>query len=253
MAVEEQLHTFAALKAWIDGPSAEAAFESSVKRILGNLAGGINKILLASRESCQSLLPLERRIAVDTIPFVYVLIIGKDGAREGARLVVDLRRASLLAEDLVGDRASRFRSIANGSEIVDDVDRLLGEARSSLLDGELEFSFLQCVIAAEMATTRFVRNECIRRGISKKKLDDLKREMTYSWALNVGLHLCMDPPQAIDAGLVSRMNQARSVRNELMHEASFEMTAGDVRQLVEDTKQYLEVLRRFARRSVEAT
>jgi hypothetical protein len=172
----------------------------------------------------------------------YVLISG-DGNARGARLALNGARISLNAETFEGERAAQFRAIAGGSTLLGDVDRLIGEARSSWEDGEYEFAFLQAVIAAEIATARAVRAECIKRGVSKNKLDDARKEMTYSWALNIGLPLCFPAAVRPNATLVAAMNAARSKLNDLMHEALFNMTREQLGQLLTDTKEYVKALK----------
>jgi hypothetical protein len=88
-----------------------------------------------------------------------------------------------------------------------------------------------------------VRAESIRRGVSKNKLDDNRKEMTYSWALNIGLALCFSPAQRPRDGLIAAMNAARSKRNDLMHEAAFNMTRDELGQLITDTKEYVSALK----------
>jgi len=241
-AAEEQLRTMAGMRFQIEGETTEQAFESSITQCLDKLFDSVNVALDATRDSGVSLTPITRSVSSDTIAAAYVLVSGS-GNPQGSRLILSGLRALLYPVDVQGEQATRFRSVVDGSLPLGDVDRLLGEALSSWQGGEYEFAFLQTVIAAEIATARAVRAECIRRGVSKNKLDDNRREMTYSWALNIGIPLCLPPTLRPKDTLVAAMNAARSKRNDLMHEATFELTRGELGQLIGDTKEFVRALK----------
>jgi hypothetical protein len=240
-AAEEQLRSVAAMQFAITGATAEHAFESSIARSLETFLFCINAALRAARACRRSFTPVTRAMRRDSIPGVYVLMIG-DGKEGGARLALNVARISLIPEMFDAEQAERFRQLMNGSASLSDVDRLLGEAQSSYEDGEYEFAFLQAVIAAEIATARRVRSQCMSRGVSKSKLDDNRKEMTYSWALNIGLPLCFPADRRPKAELVASMNAARTKRNDLMHEGVFSISRQELGKLLSDTKEYLEGL-----------
>ena len=242
IAAEEQLRTVAAMRFQVTGDTAEHAFESSIMGCLETFFECINAVLHATRECRVGFAPTTRSLRWNGVASVYVLLSG-DGKPECARLALSGARIALNSEVFEGDRAAQFRAISDGSRPLGDVDRLIGEARSGWEDGEYEFAFLQAVIAAEIATARAVRAECIRRGVSKNKLDDARKEMTYSWALNIGLPLCFPTSICPSAALLAAMNGARSKRNDLMHEAKFDMTREQLGQLLTDTKDYVTALK----------
>lgn len=240
-AAEEQLRTMAAMQFRVDGPTAEFAFESSVKACIDTFIESINVTLRAFR-ACRTSCPLiTRALRRDSVGVLYVLMIG-DGKHGGARLAQDAGRVMLMHEELDKEQTKRFYGVVSGAQELSDVDQILGEARSSFEGGEYEFAFLQAVIAAEMATARTVRRACLARGVSKSKLDDNRREMSYSWALNIGLPLCLTPEQLPEADLIASMNAARTKRNRLMHEGVFELTREDLRSLLQRTVEYVNSL-----------
>lgn len=242
IAAEEQLRTVAAMSFQVKGNTAEHAFESSIKACLETLFASVNTVLHATRECRVGFTPTTRSLRWDGVASVYVLMSG-DGKPKGARLALNGARIALNPESFEGDKAAQFRSISNGTLPLGDVDRLIGEARSSWEDGEYEFAFLQAVISAEIATARAVRAESLRRGVSKTKLDDNRKEMTYSWALNIGLPLCFPSATRPKDTLIAAMNSARSKRNDLMHEAKFDMTRDQIGQLLTDTREYVNALK----------
>ncbi|MFI4894617.1 MAG: hypothetical protein ACIAQ0_14475 [Phycisphaerales bacterium JB058] len=66
--------------------------------------------------------------------------------------------------------------------------------------------------------------------------------MTYSWALNIGLNLGLESGIRPSKDLLIAMNQAREKRNELMHEATFNMERVEMDKLLTDTQLYIEAL-----------
>jgi hypothetical protein len=237
-AEEEQLRTVAAMRFQVKGETAETAFEASIKTCLETLFDCINAVLRATCECGPGFAPMSRSVRRESTSSAYILMCGA-GKSTGARLALNGRRISLHPPELQGEQAVRFRAIADGSLLLSDVDRLIGAAWSSREAGEYEFALLQAVIAAEIATSRAVRAECLRRGVSTRK------EMTYSWALNNGLPLCFPPTARPRAELISAMNTARAKRNELMHNAVFKIThstRAELGQLVAETKEYVDAL-----------
>jgi hypothetical protein len=249
MAVEEQLCTVAAMRFQVKGDTGEHAFESAIKECISSFFACINLALQAIRECRLGTGPITRAIHWDAIPFVYVLLSGRLISR-GARLVLSGGRIAAIPENLQGEQVTRFRAIVDRSIVLNDVDRMIGEARASWSDGDYEFAFLQAVIAAEIATKRAVTAECIRRGVSKGKVDDNRKDMTYSWALNIGLPLCFPSEDRPSPSLVGAMNAARSKRNDLMHEAIFDMKRQALDRLITDTRDYVNALMLAEKRSI---
>lgn len=240
-ATEEQLRTVAAMQFEVTGETTEQAFEGSIANCLETLFASVNAVLQAIRECHPGFAPNTRSVHRDNVSFVYVLMSG-DNATQGAKLALDGGQVSLNPTRLDGDSATRFRAIADGSTELSDVDRLIGEAESSWQQGEYEFAFLQTVIAAEISTMRAVFAACLRSGVNKKRLKDNRKEMTYSWALNVGLPLSYRSEVRPSDALITAMNHARSKRNDLMHEAKFSMTRIELRELLTNTREYIATL-----------
>ena len=244
-AIEEVLPTVAAMRFEIAGETAEEAFQANIRASVDDLLACVNVILEAARATSSDYRPISRLLSWDSVASVYALVSNGDRAHiqpvalNGGWLA--MRPGTLRDREAV-----RFRDFGAGTLQLTDVDRLLGEARSSWQTGEYEFAFLQAVIAAEIETRRTVRAECQRRGVSKAKLDDNRRDLTYSWALNIGLPLAFDEPVRPPVDLLAEMNSARRRRNALMHEAAFVMTRDEVRSLIERTREFVSALRTAA-------
>jgi len=242
LAAEELLRTVAAMRFKISGNSTEHAFESCIKHCTNTLFDAINTTLHAVRACRHGSFPGTRSVSDRNVPFVYVLIEGANKKRSTI-LAMSPSRITIHPDYLNDERADRFRALMNGSIIMDDADRILGEARSSWANGDDEFALLQTVIAAEMATSRTIRTACRRKGISEKRLKDAERDMSYSWALNIGLAFVLDPADMPAAELIAAMNTARTKRNKLMHEATLHANRKEILQLLNDTHDFLAALK----------
>jgi hypothetical protein len=95
---------------------------------------------------------------------------------------------------------------------------LIHIARRHLDAGAFEFCVLVSVVAAEIATQRFMVERWLAHGVSNKKLKDYETDYKFSMLLNVEIFLASPPDMKPDRRLIGQVNQARVMRNEYMHE-----------------------------------
>jgi len=245
VAAEETLKSVVAMRFDVEGESVKSALEAHLCECIDAFLESTNVVLRATRASAREGLPLPRAVSRESIATAYLLVIGADDKSHGLQLMLG-GRAVMRDASMPEDAERQFRALASGETQIDDVDRLIQEARSSWQSGEYEFAFLQAVIAAEIVTVRIVNAVCIDRGVSKKKLKELRDKLSYSWALNVGIPLAFDVKRRPAADLVAAMNNARQIRNDLMHEARFAMTRIQVDDLIKQTQAYVMALRAAA-------
>jgi len=241
-AIEEQLRTMAALRLPVEGETAELAFEGSARQCVEELLHCVNKTLQALRQCGAPYSPAFRAVRWDGLGRVYVLMCGKNEPG-GGQLAPNAKRVGLNPAVLEGERGILLRDIASGATELDDLDRLLSGARSSLHDGDYEFAFLESVIAAEIATQRCIHRACGDCGVSNKKLKNHNREMTYSWALNVGLPMALHRKCRPSSNLIGCMDRARTKRNDLMHQGEFDMTGDELSELLGKTEEFIRFLK----------
>jgi hypothetical protein len=115
---------------------------------------------------------------------------------------------------------------------VDDLTRIIHMARCYTEGGMFEFALLQLVIAAEVATVRFVAHMPGKVPSNAGFATLLKTDVPK---------LC---PQGMkpDAALIDRIDVARKRRNKVMHEAAFAASREYLRALHDDVQAYVEHL-----------
>lgn len=252
LGIEEQLRTVAAMTFTIQGDTPDQAFESSVSGLIEELFAGINAVLQAMRQSHPETVPNSRSISRYSVHSIYALMYGSSRAEAlGAVLMVDPMKGAWYGIDLKAEESGYVRRLLRGEEPLSDVDRIIGEAQSSLQNGELEFALLQAVIAAEICAKRAIHNACLRAGISKKKLKNVGTDMSYSWALNVGLKLAFPPDARPPEDIVEAMDMARDRRNRIMHDGRFSLNRKEVLELLAATRRFVGAIRAGERRYEE--
>ena len=106
-----------------------------------------------------------------------------------------------------------------------------------------EYVLLLSVIAAEVATQRFVHKRLLGSSVSKNKLDEFEKDLTYSLMLNVVLISVTPENMKPDKELLGKMNRARSLRNGYMHNGELPDDPKEIMDLYEHTKKFVKYLR----------
>jgi len=63
-----------------------------------------------------------------------------------------------------------------------------------------------------------VVERCLAFGVSKKKLDNYKSDYKFSMLLNVEMFVLTPPDMKPDRDMIGKVDRARVMRNEYMHE-----------------------------------
>jgi hypothetical protein len=77
---------------------------------------------------------------------------------------------------------------------------------------------LEVIIALEMAVSKFVRTRWKQQGVSNNAIERAKRDVTLSVMLNIELMALADPASKPSGELIGRLNMARQLRNNIVHE-----------------------------------
>ncbi len=109
--------------------------------------------------------------------------------------------------------------------------------------GVKEYVLLLSVIAAEVATQRFIHKSLLGSSVSKTKLEEAEKDLTYSLMLNVVLVAVTPKNKKPDKGLLGKMNRARSLRNGYMHNGELPEDSKEIVDLYENTKEFVKYLR----------
>ncbi len=237
----EYISSVATCRFEIAGEDADDALELHLEDRVGELMGAINQLvsahLMLSDEHHPILSPVYDQNAFD---YFYLLIQGHDPDNiDAQRVSPTIFRSALNVPEYDEEQSERFLAYASGAAKVDDVTRIMKAAKAYLDAGLTEFALLQLAIAAEIATNRFVSRALVAAGVSKGKLDSMRKEMTFSRALNVDVMALCPPGLKPDRGLLVEVDKVRRLRNGVMHEAALNTTRDEMFGLIEKTEEYV--------------
>lgn len=249
----ELLRTFSTSRFDITGSSAEEALETWAESCIHDLVDDLNRCLKAM-PFVDSAAGRVYTIAYSraSLPSFYFIIKGELDDKAGHGWISPhVGRSMLNPPDLPPDKAELLRRYVSGAEPLDDIEAILHSAQSFLDGGVTEYVLLLSVVAAEVATQRYVHKRLLSSGISKNKLDDAEKTLTYSLMLNVILSAVAPGNNKPDKGLLGKMNRARSLRNAYMHAGELPRDTSEVVRLYEDTKTFVQYLRRLEQQSAQ--
>lgn len=222
----------------IAGVDAREALGKHVKRCQETLIECLNKLATSVVALTRAKFPTLLAPVYDEATFdaFYLLLRG-----DRADLVTNWRVVSSLRQGMRrpstkfdADTTSRMRMALRGAGKIDDLTRIIHMARCYTEGGIFEFALLQLVIAAEVATVRFVAqmSNTVNSASNTKFAKLLKTEVPK---------LC---PQGMkpDTALIGRIDVARDRRNKVMHQAVFAASRAYLRTLHDDVQAYVEHL-----------
>jgi hypothetical protein len=152
-------------------------------------------------------------------------------------------KTMLNPSNLPFEQVALLTAYLGGRKNVDDVQAFLYAARTFLDGGVNEYVLLLSAIAAEVATQRFVEKRLLASSVSKTKLLEAEKDLTYSLVLNIVLFAVTPENRKPDKELVGKMNRARSLRNDYMHEGKLPTDQKELVDLFKNTKRFVQYLR----------
>lgn len=104
-------------------------------------------------------------------------------------------------------------------EAISSGDHALALARTFCNFGHYELAIVQLCVACEITLSQKYWSFLKGRGVSNSKLNENKKEITFSQLLNVHLFAMRDPSTLADSErILGTINWARKMRNEVVHE-----------------------------------
>ncbi len=247
-ASPQHLRTTVTSRFKISGTDAEDALERNIEISIFNFMESLNKLRSSIQTlPSQDLSILSTRYESQSFPYFYMIVQGDPPTNlQHGKISTHIGRVALMANPIPADESDLLLSYLNGTRTIDPVMETMGAAKSSLDSGLLNHALLMMVIAAEMATSRYVKQKLLERGVSKSKWDESKTDVTYSQMLN--LHLFALAPASLKPhrSLVGEMNKARTLRNKLMHEGEFASSKEDVQLLFSQTTRFLDYISKIS-------
>ena len=138
----------------------------------------------------------------------------------------------------------RLRSLMQRhlSEGIDFAKSRLFDAEQALYDGDLPMAVVNAVIAFEAALSDFVRDQWRKQGVSKSRVDEADKDISLSLLLNIEL-MSLSPGNNKPQGeLIGRLNTARRLRNDIVHNKKRDVSYKEAKESVESTRQLLSYL-----------
>lgn len=244
----EPLTTMASTRCSISGSSAEEALETHLEDCAERFVAVLNQILSAAQMCLtDSSNVLTADYDRNTFDSFYVMMQGQDKQQlSHGRFALNLMRSRLNPPNLADIEAQRFLAYVNRETPISDVKKLLQSAKGFIDGGLLRQALLQAVIAAEIATRRYVFSALRATGVSRSKVTEVEREITYSTMLNVFLFSLAPVGMKPDRELIGTINAARSLRNKLMHEGVFRNTRDELLAIHAATDRFIQYLNQIA-------
>lgn len=98
---------------------------------------------------------------------------------------------------------------------------------------------IEAVIALEMALSQFVRKKWKERAVSQNAIDRAKRDVSLSIMINIELVALADPARRPSDQLIGKLNTARKLRNDIVHEGKIDVSELESKECVGVVKQAL--------------
>jgi len=127
-------------------------------------------------------------------------------------------------------------------EGVDFVKSRLFDAEEALYDGDLPMAVVNAVIALEAALSDFVRGQWKNRGVSRSRMNEAEKDISLSLMLNIELTTLAPEGNKPQAELLGRLNRARRLRNNVVHNKKRDVTYEEARESVQSVRQLLSYL-----------
>lgn len=241
----ELLRTFSASRYDITGSTAEEAFETHCETCIHDMIERLNHCLKAM--PFVDLAPgrvYSTAYSRANLPSFYFIVKGESEEELGHGWISPhVGRSMVNPPNLLPEQADLLRDYLSGAKTVDDIESILHSAQTFLDGGVTEYVLLLSVIAAEVATQRYVHNRLRGSGVSKGKLEESEKDLTYSMMLNLVLVALAPENKKPDKDLLGKMNRARSLRNGYMHNGDLPHDPKEIVDLFENTKKFVKYLR----------
>jgi hypothetical protein len=241
----ELLRTFATSRFDINGSTAEEALETHCESCIHDMVARLSRCLKALPfvDLAPGRIYSVAYSRVNSPQFYFILKGESEESLGHGWISPHVGKSTLNPPDLPNDKATLLKEYVSGMKTLDDIESLLHSAQTFFDAGVIEYVLLLSVIAAEVATQRFVHKRLLSSSVSKEKLKEAEKDLTYSLMLNVVLFAVTPDNKKPDRDLIGKMNRVRSLRNDYMHNGKLPTDHEEVRGLFESTKRFVEYLR----------
>lgn len=124
----------------------------------------------------------------------------------------------------------------------DMLSEFILKAREELyVNNNYKYSFLESWTVLEIAIVNILNIRKIKKGISKKKMDDFEKDIGISYLLNIELPLTQEVNDGKFKALVSRVNSVRKLRNDVIHK-NRGISLDEAREALDTTIDFLDYM-----------
>jgi hypothetical protein len=141
----------------------------------------------------------------------------------------------------VADEVIR-RYLAEGHPVPLSRESLSGAQRAVDLHRTGKTAVIECTIAMEVAVEQVVTSAKLKGGVSRKKLDEYKKEVGLGYQLNVDLPMILAPLTDDERGIIGAADAVRKRRNRIVHQGE-QPTREEGQQAVSAVRALLDFLR----------
>ncbi|MBL8288631.1 MAG: hypothetical protein JNL85_11670 [Rubrivivax sp.] len=134
------------------------------------------------------------------------------------------------------------RYFAAGVPVPLSRETLAGAQRAVDLHRSGKTAIVECTIALEIAVAEVVSAAKVKAGVSKKKLDEYKKEIGLGYQVNVDLPMLLAPLSDDERQVLGAADAVRKRRNEIIH-AGAQPTREEGEQAVKAVRTLLDLLR----------
>ncbi|MBU0686767.1 MAG: hypothetical protein KKB81_02785 [Candidatus Margulisbacteria bacterium] len=232
----------------IRGESPETAFEENLEKILQYLLVDLNKILFAFRRlrsGYRGIIPPYIDLLI--LDKIIIAVWGKD-ARVNTSMAFSANTARVIEKPL---RLSKQEYLDLKDINSDNWGKLnykdiLLQAGSWLDVGNWTQALLQSVFAIDICVSKFTTKMLIDLGVSKNKLDEHGKDMTFSHVLNIDFVAVCPENKKPSKDLLGKINSARKLRNNLAHGKVAEATIEEAHSAFNVVSEMIEFIEGLA-------
>lgn len=240
----ELLRTCSASRYEITGNSAEIALETHCESCIHDMIERLNRCLKSM--PFVDLAPgrvYSTAYSRANLPSFYFIIKGDSEVELGHGWISPhVGRTMVNPPNLPAEQTELLKRYLAGTKKLNDIESLLHSAQTFLDGGVTEYVLLLSVIAAEVATQRYIYRQLTESHVSKSKLEEANHNLTYSLMLNVVLVAIVPEGMKPNKDLIGKMNRARSLRNAYMHNGDLPKDSNEIVDLFESTKTFVNYL-----------
>lgn len=113
----------------------------------------------------------------------------------------------------------KLKGFFDGGNRISQIDEFYIKAKEEFfVNKNYKYGILELFTMIEVIVFKTLTDIKLKRGVSKKKLEDFKKSITISYMLNVELPMFIDNISTEDRKTIGQIDKIRRIRNSIVHE-----------------------------------